>query len=140
MKPYITTSGLAVGYRTPEFPSLTFNIGSDGANSVYLFYAGDMYLFTLYWTLIVFIAVYLAAGVIAALCKRHVVYSIQIVLAYIVYGACQAVVSGSLVGLLLVATYKTGSFPMTTWLPFVFALAQILFVLVSSYPSTSVLI
>ena len=140
MKPYITTANIAVGYTAPKFPSLTMSFLTDDVASEYLFYFQDIWKFTLWWTMIVFGAVYLASGVLAAVCQRSVFTGLFIVVFYVAWGEVQAVVSGSVVGLLLAATYRTGSLTMNTWIPLIWGITQILYVVVLSYSSSSIIL
>lgn len=137
MKPYITSAGVAVGYTTPKFPSLTWHFSAMDAKAQYLYYTTDIWRFTVYWTLIIFAGFYLVSGVVAAIFQRRLVPGLMIVATYFIWGEIQAIVSGSIVGLLLATTYRTGSITMNTWIPFVWALAQIFYVVVSSYSLAS---
>lgn len=140
MKPFVTSSDIAVGYTPPKFPGLTLHFESNDATSEFLYYSSDIWKFTLFWTLIVFAVFYLAAGVIAAVGQRKLFNGIFIILVYFVWGIGQAFISGSIVGILLATLYRSGSFMMNTWIPLIWAGAQILYVIVLSYSMTSVIL
>lgn len=140
MKPYITKADIPVGYTVPKFPALTMQFKRNDFSSEYLFYTIDIWKFTLYWTLIIFFAFYCAAGVIAAVCQRRFFSGIAIIVVYMLWGLFQAFFSGSIVGLLLAAVYKSGSLTMNTWVPLIWGIAQILYVVVLSYSVTSVIL
>lgn len=57
------TTPVPPGYVTPSFPSLYWLIGPrDVVQPNYLYHEGDIWRFTLYWTLIVFEAAHLAVA------------------------------------------------------------------------------
>ncbi|VEU20953.1 DEKNAAC101841 [Brettanomyces naardenensis] len=62
-----------------------------------------------------------------------------VVVVYIIVGAFEGFVAGSLIGVLVSAIYNSGQFKMTTWLPFVYSLIVALFNVISSYSLTSTL-
>ncbi|GMF08166.1 unnamed protein product [Ambrosiozyma monospora] len=55
---------------------------------------------------------------------------------YIFVGAIQSFVSGSLVGLLICAIYKSGAFKMNTWIPCVYGIIITLYNVITSYSLT----
>lgn len=55
---------------------------------------------------------------------------------YIIVGAFQGFLSGSVVGIVLGAIYDAAQFRMTTWIPFVFSLVITLYNIASAYPFT----
>ncbi|GMG19743.1 unnamed protein product [Ambrosiozyma monospora] len=55
---------------------------------------------------------------------------------YIIVGAMQSFVSGSLVGLLICAIYKSGAFKMNTWIPCVYGIIITLYNVITSYSLT----
>lgn len=65
---------------------------------------------------------------------------VWIVLIYMVFSGIQAVVSGSVVSLFVATFYNAGTFGMTTWIPFVWGAAQILFQVITSYSMMSTLL
>ncbi|KAJ9665774.1 hypothetical protein H2201_004082 [Coniosporium apollinis] len=121
-------------YVRPLFPSLywPFPVGGDQAN--YLYYAYDIWRFTLTWTLIFFGAVHLAtSGYAVAMQWRSwkIIWIVPII--YAVVGGIEAVVAGSVVGGLLGGVYNAGYFRMSTWIPFVWAFICTLVLILSSF-------
>lgn len=58
------------------------------------------------------------------------------VFAYIVIGAFQGFVAGSVVGVLIAAIYDSAQFKVTTWIPFVYSLIITLYNIADSYSFT----
>lgn len=58
------------------------------------------------------------------------------VFGYIIVGAFQGFLSGSIVGIVLGAIYDSAQFRMTTWIPFIFSLMITLYNISSAYPFT----
>ena len=54
-------------------------------------------------------------------------------LVYLVIGASEALLAGSLVGLLLGAVYNAGYFRMSTWTPLLWGVINMLVLVVSSF-------
>ena len=133
----IAESYIPLGYFTPSFPSLHFPINSDAFQTAYLYYIRDIWRFTLYWTIIFFASFHACAGIWAAAMHRKLIGGLWIVFTYLLVAVIQAVISGSLVGLMLGAIYRAGLFGMTTWVPFVWGGVQILFMVVRSYSMMS---
>ncbi|KAK9466070.1 hypothetical protein V1512DRAFT_264668 [Lipomyces arxii] len=127
------------GYITPSFPSLNWPRGSRLDSVYYLYYRDDIWRFTLYWTMIAYTVVYGAAGLWAALmCRR--IKSVLIIVFYMGIGVLQAVISGSIIGAILGLIYSAGSFTMSTWIPFVWAIVQILVMITISYSMSAVVL
>lgn len=55
---------------------------------------------------------------------------------YIIIGAFQGFVAGSIVGVLIAAIYNAAQFKVTTWIPFVYSLVITLYNIASSYSFT----
>lgn len=136
-----------IGYTAPPWP-LLYMLRMNGSSGLplYLYFKGDITKFTVIWTVILYLGVYGAAGVLAASAayppykrgigstsKRSVVAA-GILGVYAVVGAVSACASGSVVGILAGMVYEAGGFKMSTWLPVVLAASQVLYVVVSGYP------
>lgn len=93
----------------------------------------DIWRFTLYWTLIFFLAFHVCAAAWASLMHRKALGGLWILTTYVLVAGMQATVAGSLVGLMLGAVYRAGLFGMTTWIPFVWGAVQIIYMVVRSY-------
>jgi hypothetical protein len=52
---------------------------------------------------------------------------------YLVLGAAEAILAGSLVGLVLGAVYNAGFFAMSTWTPLLYGVINMLVLVVSSF-------
>ena len=121
-------------YVTPAFPSLYWPFPIDGGQSKYLYNASDIWKFTLFWTLIPYAAMHLAASgyaVIIQLRNWKVIWITPFVFA--VVGGTEAFIAGSCVGGLLAAVYNAGHFRMSTWVPFVWGLINSLILILSSF-------
>lgn len=137
----ISVNAIPIDYVVPSFPSLYFPIGSPEFKSALLFYPYDIWKFTLYWTFIFFASFHLCASIWASIMHRKsLMDSIYIILFYLIFSGIQALISGSLVGLFIGALYRSGTFGMTTWLPFSWGAIQILFQVVTSYSMMSTLL
>lgn len=91
-----------INYRVPPFPSLyaIFPTKSTDA-SHYLYYTQDIWRYTLYWTFIFFAATHLAVALCALVmgCRNwKTAWIVPII--YGVIGAIEALISGSIVGLM----------------------------------------
>ncbi|GMM53137.1 May24 protein [Starmerella bacillaris] len=132
-----------VGYVSPPFPSLLFNLSENPYTSALLFYAWDIYVFTVYWFLIFSIGMHfvIVSVIIAVNYKRNIANQatlLIIFLSYIVCGAFYGYVLGSFVGLLLGAIYRAGALHMSTWVPFTWALGVMMFTIFSSYEFSTI--
>lgn len=150
MRIFISSSNIPIGYVVPKFPSIFWPLGAHSSqfHALFLYYARDMWKFTFYWTMVLFCGFYFFTGLIAGLIYFRnkvknsksptmgtvvVIESLVIVFLYTSVGILQGVICGSIVGLLLLSVYKAGELTMSTWIPFVWAIAQILFNICSSY-------
>lgn len=52
---------------------------------------------------------------------------------YAVIGGLEGLIAGSVVGGLLGGVYQAGYFKMSTWIPFVWALANVMVLILSSF-------
>ncbi|KAF8527323.1 hypothetical protein JB92DRAFT_2783596 [Gautieria morchelliformis] len=148
------------GLYRPQFeldPSIFLPIQPNGQ---YLQNAGDVYVFTLYWSFIFYTPLFVITGACAALLlalkplrsihalpttstvsnngkltnslpKRAIVYGGVVFLVYIIVGTGLAVIGSTVVGFLIAGVYEAGRFQVSTWVPFVWALLQTLVALTS---------
>ena len=54
-------------------------------------------------------------------------------LLYAAVAGAEALLAGSLVGLVVGATYKAGAFTMSTWIPFIWGWVNVLILILSSF-------
>ncbi|ONH67299.1 hypothetical protein BON22_3006 [Cyberlindnera fabianii] len=104
----------------------------------YLYYTYDVWRFTVFWSLIFFIGFYAAVGIWASFIHRKFSKGLMMVVFYVILGGVQALISGTVLGLVIAAIYKAGLFSMSTWIPMCCGMIQILLNLVTSYPMMSV--
>lgn len=138
------------GYVTPKFPSLhnprlDFN---DPGHAPQLYYSKDIFLFTLYWTLIMYAATYGLCGLWAAIISyrssrrkgRSPMPALLLLLLFLSFGGVSAVLGSAIVGYVLAALYSVGYFTMSTWVPFLWALVQTLIAIMGSYSTIVILL
>lgn len=89
-----------ISYHVPSFPSLYNPRPGSDHQAYYLYYTSDIWRFTLFWTMILFGGTHLCVAICAAVmqCRSWKVICAVPVL-YLVVGALEAVLSGSIVGL-----------------------------------------
>jgi hypothetical protein len=159
-------AGVPLSYETPEFPALYWPVHANPGEAQYLYFLGDIYRYTLYWTLITFVAAHGCVATWAVLMqfasatqRRKYLNSPQgrglsaknrkllgenpigetlswvwiVPLVYIIIGASEALLAGSLVGLVLGAVYNAGYFRMSTWTPLLWGVINMLVLVVSSF-------
>ncbi|CDS05291.1 hypothetical protein LRAMOSA07820 [Lichtheimia ramosa] len=141
-----TSFRLPLGYNgAPPWPSLYWpfspdfvplNLIADVPHS--LFYLNDIWRYTVLWSIIFALVVYLPAGMWAfitlAKTKTFRWYILMIVpFIFVLGGSLASFVTGSIIGVALAVIYNSGFFVMSTWIPFLWALTHILVVLVGSY-------
>jgi hypothetical protein len=90
-------------YTPPPFPSLYWPIYVDPGAANHLYYPRDVWRFTLLWTLIVYGAFHLAAGLYAVAMqarggKWRMLWMVPVV--YVVVAGVEAAMAGSVVGLM----------------------------------------
>lgn len=153
---FISAQNLPIGYVSPPFPSLFGSLSQIPSQyqAPSLYYSSEMWYFTFLWSFILFSSAYFMAGLWSALGmfvqsyrqvrvdarKRTLRWRLLIIVpTYMLIGGLQGVVSGSLVGLIVMLIYKAGSLYMSTWIPFFWGMASIIYHICSSY-STSLLI
>ncbi|KAK0669643.1 hypothetical protein QBC41DRAFT_302296 [Cercophora samala] len=122
-------------YTQPPFPSLFW---PPQESKVALYELDDIWKFTLYWTLILYGLFHLGAVGVAVLMqvgKRRSTWKYLwiVPLIYAFIAACEAVIAGSVVGLMVGAGYLAGNFTMSTWVPFVWGWVNVLVLLVASF-------
>lgn len=157
MKIFVSSLDVPIGYVTPKFPAIFWPLGSTQPryNELFLYYSIDIWKFTVYWVMIFFSGAYFLVGVAAfvsmnlrAYRERKIVPSkkktvvVQLVIVavlYLIVGASQGFLLGAIIALLLAAIYRAGALSMSTWIPFCWGMALILYHICSSY-STSLLL
>lgn len=90
-------------YRTPPFPSLYWPIVVRAGAASYLYSYRDVWRFTLFWTLLIYGAVYLAASGYAVAMQRKdwkIAWVVPVVFALV--GGLEAMLAGSVIGLMSV--------------------------------------
>ncbi|ATZ58301.1 hypothetical protein BCIN_16g01250 [Botrytis cinerea B05.10] len=127
-----------IDYSTPPFPSLYWPLHAKPGVPNYLYYTHDIWRFTLLWTLIVYGITHIAVAACAVAMqlgkgKNAWQYAWIIPLVYALIGGIEALLAGSLVGLILGAIYNAGYFQMSTWIPFIWALINVLVLIISSF-------
>ncbi|KAK4230835.1 hypothetical protein QBC38DRAFT_356191, partial [Podospora fimiseda] len=125
----------AEGYTQPPFPSLFW---PPQETKVSLQELDDIWKFTLYWTLILYGIFHLGAVGIAVVMqvgkrRSHWKYLWLVPLIYFLIAGFEAVIAGTVVGLMIGAGYLAGSFTMSTWVPFVWGWVNVLVLIVSSF-------
>lgn len=95
-----TLKSAPTDYTTPPFPSLYNPVNVLPGKAYYLYYASDIWRFTLYWTLIIYAAAHLGAVLCAVTMQWRnwkLVWGMPLV--YGVIGGLESVLAGSVVGL-----------------------------------------
>ena len=111
-----------IDYSVPSFPSLYWPYKAKPGVANYLYYSNDVWRFTLLWTLILFASFHAVVAIYAILMqvgkgKSAWQYVWIIPLAYAFVAGIEAVLAGSIIGLMLVAHLAMGAcaeatFPM----------------------------
>ncbi|CAR24704.1 hypothetical protein ACU8KH_04576 [Lachancea thermotolerans] len=140
MKSFVTIGDVPIGYTTPKFPSLFWPINNKRYTLSYLYYTNDIWKFTVFWTLILFMGFYTAAGLWASISHRKKASGLWIMAFYILVGGFQALAAGTVTGLILAVTYKAGLFEMSTWIPLCSAVVLILFHVSTTYSMAGIII
>ncbi|KAL2271756.1 hypothetical protein VTJ83DRAFT_1127 [Remersonia thermophila] len=122
-------------YTVPPFPSLFW---PPQTSEIILYELDEMWKFTLFWTLILYGLFHLGAVGVAVLMhgsKRfsNWKYLWLVPLVYSLIAGFEALIAGTLVGLIVGATYLVGGFAMSTWIPFIWGWVNVLVLLVSSF-------
>ncbi|CDS11274.1 hypothetical protein LRAMOSA03537 [Lichtheimia ramosa] len=148
-----TSFRLPYGYNeAPPWPSLYWpfssdfvpiNLIADVPHSLY--YLNDIWRYTTIWSVLFATLVYLPAGIWAFLmfAKTRTLrwYTLMMIpVIFVVGGALASFMIGSVMGVALAFVYNAGFFVMSTWIPFLWALIQILVVLVGSYSTITTIL
>ncbi|QSZ29154.1 hypothetical protein DSL72_003665 [Monilinia vaccinii-corymbosi] len=125
-------------YITPPFPSLYWPLHAKPGVPTYLYYAHDIWRFTLLWTLIAYGVTHMAVAIYAIVMqlgkgKNAWQYVWIIPFVYALIAGIEALLAGSFVGLILGAVYNAGYFEMSTWIPFIWSLINVLVLIISSF-------
>jgi hypothetical protein len=74
----------------------------------------------------------------ASLVKRDFKNGLIIMFLYIGIAGIEAIVSGTIVGLIITGVYRAGLCSVSTWIPLVWAVVQILWMVFTSYSMMNV--
>lgn len=100
----MTSNYIPIDYSVPPFPSLYKFLHLSPGQASYLYNTTDIWRFTLFWTLILFGGIHLIAGLIAMAMQPHNWRLVWITpVAYLLIGGLEALLAGSVVGLLHVS-------------------------------------
>ncbi|KAJ4298278.1 hypothetical protein N0V90_006178 [Kalmusia sp. IMI 367209] len=129
-----TSSTAPPDYETPGWPSLYWPLPLRASTPYYLYHPGDIWRFTLIWTLLFFGAMHLVVAFWACVVQRRNWKVIWITpLVYAIIGGLEGLIAGSIVGGLLGGVYESGYFKMSTWIPFIWALISAVVLILSSF-------
>ncbi|EHK41386.1 hypothetical protein TRIATDRAFT_301972 [Trichoderma atroviride IMI 206040] len=126
-------------YTTPRFPSLNVNTLFDSTpdKRYTLYHIGDVWRFTVIWTLITFAVFHLGAVFIALFThgwkKSSWKYLWLTPIIYMGVAALEALLSGTIVGVMLGAVYQAGYYEMNTWIPCTWGFINVLTLIISSF-------
>jgi len=125
-------------YVTPPFPSLYWPFEAHPGVAKYLYFADDIWRFTLLWTLIIYAGFHLTTAAFAVFMQlgrgKHTFKCVWIIpITYALIAGIEALLAGSVVGLILGAVFNAGYFQMSTWIPFVWSLINVLVLILSSF-------
>lgn len=104
----MSNNRVPINYHVPPFPSL-YEVFPTGHNTAhYLYYMQDIWRFTLYWTLIFYAATHLTVAACAMVMQsRNWKVAWIVPLFYAVIGSLEALITGSIIGLMYVSfTYR----------------------------------
>jgi len=143
------------GYVVPSFPSLynpsrelssSYNDAGQTTGAYYLYYSKDIYRFCLYWTLILYVPIFLLCGLYSVLVhvvskqrrrtpRRYRVSGLVFLVpvGYLCAGLLFGAISSAVVGYSLAAVYSVGLFSMSTWVPLLWSLVVTLVTIMGSY-------
>lgn len=152
---FVSSQYIPIGYTRPSFPSLYLPFGgtNNSYQSLFLYYSKDIWIFTVAWSMLLFGCLYFAAGSLAVynmlmthhrhhrrVLKYTVLKCVVVFGLFILSGLCQAFFTSAIIGLILLTIYRTGSLSMSTWIPFCWGVALMLFNLSSSYLTSKMLL
>ncbi|KAG5913073.1 hypothetical protein E4U42_001508 [Claviceps africana] len=126
-------------YETPLFPSLNVRTLQDKTpNRTYtLYYISDVWRFTLLWTLITYAFFHFGVVLVALFNQGWKKSSWRFLWAvpvtYLFTAGIEAMIAGSVVGLILGAVYKAGYYEMNTWIPCTWGFINVLVLIISSF-------
>ncbi|KYK60131.1 hypothetical protein DCS_01266 [Drechmeria coniospora] len=126
-------------YESPRFPSLNVHTLTDPTSKrIYtLYYIRDVWHFTVLWTLIAYAIFHLGAVLVAMSTHRwkqsswRFLWAVPVV--YLVTAALEALLAGSIVGVMLGAVYQAGYYEMNTWIPCSWGFINVLILIISSF-------
>lgn len=147
IKVFVSLQNIPIGYSPPPFPSIYWPLGKDEAKyqASFIYDGFTIWLFTVYWTGIFFVSLHLFAGLLGftsfnlnkyrynLISKTSFLESLLMLFFYIVLGAFKGFAAGAIIGLLLAAIYTNGNLSMSSWIPFCWGCALIMFDICSSY-------
>ncbi|CAN3371579.1 hypothetical protein DIURU_004019 [Diutina rugosa] len=155
MKVFVSSQNVPIGYTTPKFPSLYWPVGRDNSHYQvsFLYYRIDIWKFTVFWGLILSGGLYCSAGVVASAASLFnksrqrskvsvwmLLEALLVVSLYAFVGLFKGFVSGAIIGLIVGAIYRAGELSMSTWIPFCWSVAIILFDVCSSYSTSAIIL
>ena len=96
----MSSNRVPINYQVPPFPSLYEIFPAGHAKAHYLYYIQDIWRFTVYWTLILYAITHLSVAVwaVAMQCRNWKICWI-VPLIYAVIGSLEALITGSIIGL-----------------------------------------
>ncbi|KAF4932022.1 hypotheticall protein [Colletotrichum viniferum] len=125
-------------YKVPSFPSINWQLRDLTDDHRWsLFYIRDIWRFTVIWTFIIYAAVHMGAAAITIAMHTNkrgsLTYLWAVPLFYAFMAGVQALCAGSVVGLILGAVYNAGYFSMSTWVPLLWGIINVLVLIISSF-------
>ncbi|KAL4778311.1 hypothetical protein BJX76DRAFT_362855 [Aspergillus varians] len=124
-----------INYVTPPFPSLYDPFPGHANITHYLYHTGDIWRFTLYWTMLFYVSFHLAVAACALVMQgRNWRIGLAVPVVYAVFGGIEALLAGSIVGGMLGSVYEAGNFRMSTWIPIIWGGVNVLVLILSSFP------
>ncbi|KAJ5660191.1 hypothetical protein N7507_006642 [Penicillium longicatenatum] len=131
----MASNRVPINYNTPSFPSLYSPLPYHHKEAYYLYYTTDIWRFTLYWTLIFYGVTHLVVAGCAILTHFRNWSVIWLVpLLYGVVAGLEALLSGSIVGVVLGSLYESGNFRMSTWVPMIWGGVNVMVLILTSFP------
>ncbi|KAI7872986.1 hypothetical protein BDF14DRAFT_1716332 [Spinellus fusiger] len=143
---------LPYGYQeAPAWPALywPFTQGFDPLDIVadihHSIYYLNIWRFTMIWSVLFSLIVYLPAGLwaFATLAKSRT-FSWNILLwipiVFVITGSIASFVVGSILGVALAFVYNAGFFVMSSWIPFLWGLIHVLAVVIGSYSTITAIL
>ncbi|KAJ5777165.1 hypothetical protein N7520_000411 [Penicillium odoratum] len=131
----MASNRVPINYHTPSFPSLYDPVPSHHKEAYYLYYTTDIWRFTLYWTLIFYGVTHLTvAGCVTLTHCRNWSVVWLVPLLYAVVSGLEALLAGSIVGVVLGQIYDSGNFRMSTWVPMIWAGVNVMVLILTSFP------